>query len=540
MSGKHSGKKKKKSSGLGAAAAVLIVALLAVGGFLGWKMLQRKNAVPPQAVLEDYLASIRSMSAGELSAAAGIKAPQTEDGRSLLTLSASALSIAEGEISVPDGDAVQLPFEVSTLDIHKLAESMNAPVNEALAAAVGEARVASEVYDEDWQFRSEVVHEVFSRLLAAPSTDSAACRRGTVLTAKLSYDKGVWTLDNTDELTRALFPDELADPDAAAETVFAEATETMRYVRKHYALEEGTLRGPAPIEENFGVTRDKSVIRALLERPEARALIGDQTLSWNEGIELLDDTPIYYYLDETILVLTWQELTAGAVGTYSEIFIDDGSQIIRRIGGDRVGSQETKAISAFARDTNAVLAVSADFYNFVYRNYGAIVYQRELYRFNQEQCDTCFFTADGDMLFAYAGQFADQAECEQFVRDNDVVFSVAFGPVVIDDGRDVLPGYYRFGEINDTYARTIIGMLGEHHYMTMDVNKSDRHGALITLRQAVDAAVAHGYVKAYTLDGGQTAETVFHYQVINPLQKPWEKPLTDAICFVSAYPGAEG
>ena len=40
----------------------------------------------------------------------------------------------------------------------------------------------------------------------------------------------------------------------------------------------------------------------------------------------------------------------------------------------------------------------------------------------------------------------------------------------------------------------------------------------------------------YTLDGGETAHTVFHGQVINPLQKGVEKNISDALCFVSAYP----
>ena len=186
-----------------------------------------------------------------------------------------------------------------------------------------------------------------------------------------------------------------------------------------------------------------------------------------------------------------------------------------------------------------MLAVSADFYRFVYRDYGITVYEGELYRFNQRDCDSCFFTADGDMLFAYAEQFADEDDCRQFIRDNDVVFSVAFGPVLIDDGKDVMPSQYRYGEINDTYARAAIGMLGERHYLTMDVNLSPTHYNLATLRSAADAMLEHGCVKAYTLDGGKTAETVFNGKVINPLQDPWEKALSDAICFVSAYPEDE-
>ena len=536
MSDRHSAKK-KRGFGRGVAAALLLAALLAAGGFLVWKAYERKNAVPPQEVLAAYLDSLRAMSAEELAAAAGVKTPATEDGRALLRLGAEAFSIAAAQAEIPDGARAELPCELTMLDPGRLAAPLNASVNAALAAAVEDARVSSEVYDGEGRFRDELVHRVFSRELAGLASEAASARRSVSLTALLSYDRGVWTLDNAAALAAALFPAELSDPDAAAEKLFAEATAELTYVPKRYSLPEGTLRGTAPIAGNFGCTRDKAEILALLERPEAKALIGDQSLSWNPDIELLDDTPIRYYLDETILVLTWQELTARAVGTFSEVFLADGSQLIRRIGGDRIGSEEFKAVSVFARESNAVLAVSADFYRFVYRDYGAIVYQRELWRFNQRDCDSCFFTADGDMLFAYAGQFADEEDCRGFIADNDVVFSVAFGPVLIDDGEDVFPERYRYGEIWDTYARAAIGMLGERHYLTMNVNKSDAHYVLVTLRQAADAMVAHGCVKAYTLDGGQTAETVFNGAVVNPLQKPWEKPLSDAICFVSAYPG---
>ena len=519
MSDRHSAKK-KRGFGRGVAAALLLAALLAAGGFLVWKAYERKNAVPPQEVLAAYLDSLRAMSAEELAAAAGVKTPATEDGRALLRLGAEAFSIAAAQAEIPDGARAELPCELTMLDPGRLAAPLNASVNAALAAAVEDARVSSEVYDGEGRFRDELVHRVFSRELAGLASEAASARRSVSLTALLSYDRGVWTLDNAAALAAALFPAELSDPDAAAERLFAEATAELTYVPKRYSLPEGTLRGTAPIAGNFGCTRDKAEILALLERPEAKALIGDQSLSWDPDIELLDDTPIRYYLDETILVLTWQELTARAVGTFSEVFLADGSQLIRRIGGDRIGSEEFKAVSVFARESNAVLAVSADFY-----------------RFNQRDCDSCFFTADGDMLFAYAGQFADEEDCRGFIADNDVVFSVAFGPVLIDDGEDVFPERYRYGEIWDTYARAAIGMLGERHYLTMNVNKSDAHYVLVTLRQAADAMVAHGCVKAYTLDGGQTAETVFNGAVVNPLQKPWEKPLSDAICFVSAYPG---
>ena len=538
MSGKHSGNKKKKKSPVGAVvAAVLILALLGAGGFLGKKALDKENAVPPQEVLAEYLDSLGGMSAEELSAAAGVKTPVTDDGRALLKLSAELFSIAAAQTEIPGGTSAELPVEITALDVSRLSAPLNAALNGALAAAVEDARVASEVYDENWQFRPELVRRSFSELLSSGALELSSCSRSVPLTASLSYEGGVWTLDNAAALTASLFPEELADPDAAAEKLFAEAAAQLNYVPKRYSLPVGALAGEKPREENFGSTRDKSVIRALLERPEAKALIGGQTLSWNEDIELLEDTPIHYYLDETILVLTWQELTEKAVGTFSEIFVADGSQLVRRITGDDGKAQEYKFTTDFARESNAVLTISGDFYMFVYRDSALEVQNRKIVQFWQKKVDTCFFDTKGDMIFVPPGYFADEAACEQFIADNDIVFSLSFGPVLIDGGKDVTPENYPFGEINDTYARAAIGMLGERHYLTMDINFSPIHYNLATLRQATGAMLAHGCVKAYALDGGETAHTVFHGEVINPLQKAWEKRISDALCFVSAYPG---
>ena len=91
--------------------------------------------------------------------------------------------------------------------------------------------------------------------------------------------------------------------------------------------------------------------------------------------------------------------------------------------------------------------------------------------------------------------------------------------------------------MNDTYARSALGLLGRHHYLTMNINCGQgEYYYLATLRQAADAMIARGCVKAYTLDGGQTATTVFGGQLINPVQFGWEKPISDIIYFATALP----
>ena len=120
-----------------------------------------------------------------------------------------------------------------------------------------------------------------------------------------------------------------------------------------------------------------------------------------------------------------------------------------------------------------------------------------------------------------------------------MLFSVAFGPVLIDNGVDVTPDHYPWGEINDTYARSAIGMLGRHHYLTMNINCSTPGQPtynLATLRQAADAMVERGCIKAYTLDGGQTGSILIGGELINPVQFGYERLMSDIFYFATAIP----
>ena len=320
------------------------------------------------------------------------------------------------------------------------------------------------------------------------------------------------------------------------EALFAAATEELPLLHLHYQIPEDAVSAPAPDESKFLITDDPAQVAALLESPEAKALIGDETLVWRPDLNFIPGTVIRCYLDETILCIVWQEEEARGVGTFGEVFIADGSQLRRKISSDEPWSLWFEKTSDFAKKANAVLAVGGDFY-YHGRNCGVSVYQREIIRFRPDNADTCFITADGDMLFLYRGTDVSQEEMEQFIRDNDVVFSLAFGPVLIDDGVDVTPDTYPWGEINDYYARSALGLLGRHHYLTMNLNcGTGEYDHLPSLRNAADAMIKRGCYKAYTLDGGQTASTAFHGELINPVQFGWEKPISDIIYFATAVP----
>ena len=121
-----------------------------------------------------------------------------------------------------------------------------------------------------------------------------------------------------------------------------------------------------------------------------------------------------------------------------------------------------------------------------------------------------------------------------------MLFSLVFGPVLIDEYQDVTPELYPWGEVKDTYARAALGLLEKHHYLTMNINCAQPgtpYYNLATLRQEADAMLKRGCRKAYALDGGQTATTVFGGDLINPVQFGWEKDICDIIYFASARGG---
>ena len=306
-----------------------------------------------------------------------------------------------------------------------------------------------------------------------------------------------------------------------------------------YTIPENALQGMEPDPEGYHVSTDAQELAAFLEREDVKKLIGDRKLLWNPDIERYPDTPVRWYFDETILCIVWQEVEAQAVGTFSEILVQDGSQLRRKISADELWSFAFETTSAFAADTRAVLAFGGDFY-YHGRACGIGFYQRACYRFDPKTCDTCYITADGDMLFSYRNQFAAQEEAERFVEENDVLFSLVFGPVLIDEYQDVTPEDYPWGEVRDTYARSALGLLEKHHYLTMNINCAQpgtEYYNLATLRQEADAMLKRGCRKAYALDGGQTATTVFGGELINPVQFGWEKDISDIIYFASARGG---
>ena len=315
----------------------------------------------------------------------------------------------------------------------------------------------------------------------------------------------------------------------------SDALGELSHIKKIYTIPENDTAAPAPNEALFGSTDDPQQILALIA--DAADLLEGQSVIFDPEADFVPDEPIRYYLDDTILVIVWKEYIDRRCCTCAEVKIAHGSQLRRKLAEDSYGSSIQLYASDMAKQSNAVLAVNGDFYAF--RDLGITVYQRELFRNNPAKVDSCFFTAEGDMLFSRAGELTGDGEAEKFIEENDVVFAIAFGPILVDNGEIQPCDNYPIGEIWEEYSRSCIAMDGERHYFLMAVSNTEDFRPRATVSDLAALVHSKGVEKAYNLDGGQTSEILLHGEPINHIDYGYERTVSDIIYFGTAVPEGE-
>lgn len=323
--------------------------------------------------------------------------------------------------------------------------------------------------------------------------------------------------------------------DVYMNNVASDALGELAYIKKIYTLQESDTVAPVPNPENFGRTTDVAVIQDVIKR--AGHLLEGQSVSFDPHADFVPGEEFMYYLDDTIMVIAWKEYINERCCTMAEVKIAHGSQIRRKLAEDSYSSSVQYYASDMANAANAVIAINGDFYAF--RDLGITAYQRQLYRNNPATVDSCFFTASGDMLFSRAGELMGEGEAQQFIEDNDVVFAIAFGPVLVDNGELQYCESYPIGEINSEYSRSCIGMTDDLHYLLMTINHTSDGRPRATINELARFIYSKGVQKAYTLDGGQTAEIVMFGGPINHVDFGYERTVSDIIYFATAIPNEE-
>ncbi len=304
------------------------------------------------------------------------------------------------------------------------------------------------------------------------------------------------------------------------------------YISKHYRIRQGALPA-APLASGYGATEDPREVLAVIEK--ASDLLGEEVIvGWKPETVLRPGSQVKYYYDETILVLTWQELSGDRVCTWCEVKLSDPSQLRRKLAGDQYGSPVQLPATLLSRQDNAVAAVSGDFY--ANRTAGIHVNYGLIYLVSGWNADTCFFTRDGDMLFVHRGEISSWAQAETYVKENDVLFSVAFGPVMVENGQITIPWDYLWGEMREEYSRAVISQVGHLHYLFLAGNAGGSGYQRFTGWEAAQEMIDHGCTMAYGLDGGQTAEVILGGELVNLPEFNMERQVSDVLCFASALP----
>ena len=315
----------------------------------------------------------------------------------------------------------------------------------------------------------------------------------------------------------------------------SDALENVADIKKIYTIPESDLVAPKPDQSKFGSTTDPAVVQAVVD--SASELLEGQELVWNPDIVLMEGSEIEYYCDETILVIAWKEAINNSACSFVEVKIAHGSQLRRALSDNTYGSSVYMYPTQMAQNANAVVAINGDFYG--HRSCGITIYQRQLYRFNPRTLESCFFTASGDMIFTHVGELNTEEEVKKFVQDNDITFSVSFGPILVENGEKKTTNTYLVGEVDIHYSRAAIGQVDKLHYLLMSINEEGVYKNRVTINQAADLIYAKGVPNAYALDGGQTATIVMNGETFNCPDWGNERIMTDIIYFATAIPGEE-
>lgn len=530
---------------------IALLLILGTGGYFGFRKLEMAKAPDPMNTAVKLLASLCSgdyktagaqMESGSVSFS---DEAETQEGKKMAELICSSRRYTVTNSLITGYRTAEVDAEVSCIDPEKLAAGIDADVNAKLKEMVEDAVFSTDIYTPELQYKSDVVYAAFQSVMDERSGSMEAYSSRVPITLSLVYDGKSWHVQRNDML-RKVYSGFSADetPDELARQIFDAGTAAPVYVRKHYEIPEDAAKGPEPDRSLFGETDDPAVILELLETPYARQLTEGQTLAWSPDTERIPGSLIRYYLDETILMIEWQEVQARAVGTFTEILTQDGSQMRRKLVHDRYDADPANDESDYviptelAAQTNAVMALSGDFYNLPVKDCGIVVYDREVCCFEPDRLDTCFVNGNGDLIMTYRNRFGSLEELRQFVADNDIVYSLSFGPVLIDNYEDVTPEYYTVGEVNDHYARCALGQLGEHHYLTLNINMrlNSQYVFLATQKDATAAMMQYNCQYAYALDGGQTAATVINNELINDVQFGVQRPTSDILYFATAVP----
>ena len=425
-----------------------------------------------------------------------------------------------GDVYAADTGLVQ-DVKFISMELDTVTENLGSRAQALLDRAMETAEDVSQLYNEKNEYREVLVKGILME--AARQALEEDVRYGyRIIALPLAYSDGQWWVQAAEDSGNILPKYEMY-----MTNVRSDALAGILSIDKVYWLHDEDIVAPKPDPEKYGETDDPKQLEPVIRAAEK--LLDGQKMVFDPNGEIMEDSTITYYLDETILCITWQHTVGKAVYTCSEVKIAHPSQFRRFLSDGTFGSGKLYKATEMAADVNAVTASNGDYYAF--RGYGNLVYNGEVKMAGNRYLDTCYVDAQGDLILKDYGPLYKKEDVEAFVKENDIRFSLAFGPILVEDGKVVAKHHYALGETDDYYSRAALCQIGSLHYMLVTVN---RRG------QDVTKFATHlkelGVDKAYALDGGQTSTIVTGNKLINPVDYGGEREISDIIYFATAVP----
>ena len=448
--------------------------------------------------------------------------------------------------SLTEEDIIDFTF----LDLNLLSDAIALTFDDYVYDTVVESDAAA--VDPEGDYLPEIYEQAYARALSAAlqRPESYYTKEQLQLNSVYETDTGSWNtiLDKkcADMLLGGFTDGGMSDTLSVPEAVQKYVKNTISLLTGDpeqnqvvYTLPYSSSVGPKPDTEKYFRYPIDQADQVLNRIAYARScgLLDNQQVIFNPEASFYPDD-IRGYCDETILVICWKEYINGSVCNCMEVKIADGSQIKRKLTGDVYNSGILDYMSNMSAATNAVAAMSGDYY--AYRFFGTTVYQGQLHRFDQ-YCELMMIDDQGKLLFYYPhGETAE--ELQEFLDQNHVQFGLAFGPVLIED---YTPHYYQYGyayglgQMTESYTRAALGEFDDLHYLFMTSGYAVNAVPPDDLDAFIDILLTKNLRNAYNLDGGQTAEIVIQNEPYNQIDYRAERQMSDMIFFATALPEKE-
>ena len=304
------------------------------------------------------------------------------------------------------------------------------------------------------------------------------------------------------------------------------AYQHLREMIEKEELVDNVIYSETKMAVTLGVSR--TPMRDALQRLEQEGFI---EILPSRGFQLQAITPERIHKNNQVR----SALVGYSVLTFAEVKIADGSQFRRFLADGRYGADTQYKTTEMAQTVNAVLASSGDFYKFHYN--GVVVYENQVRKVHANKADTCFIDAGGNLIFLPQDQEMTEEEAQRFVEENNIRFSLVFGPILVEDGVRCEPQYYDLGEINSFSPRAALCQLDELHYLVVTANPEPDHPGALNIHQFAERIAQTGCQKAYTLDGGQTAAIALDGELVNYVLYGQQRPISDIIYFATSVGG---